>query len=254
MMRPISLLCMLLAIGSGLYLYRVKYHAQLLDREINLTLRGADDARARAALVRADYALLNDPIRLQELTDQYLPLKTTQPTQFTTLADLERRLPPIGIAVPEPPPEPDIPAAIIRPEPRQPVPEPRVADALPRPPVAPAPRPAPVAAPTPAPAPPQVAPPQFATAPSPAPRSPTSLAPPPVSLVVQATTIPPATQLVARSTPLPAVITPPPGAPRAATPSAAPADSAPPPVRSALGMARRGATQPAMPPGGGGTN
>ena len=44
MMRPISLLCMLLAIGSGLYLYRVKYHAQLLDREINLTLRGADDA------------------------------------------------------------------------------------------------------------------------------------------------------------------------------------------------------------------
>ena len=88
MMRPISLLCMLLAIGSGLYLYRVKYHSQLLDREITLTLRGADDARARAALVRADYALLNDPIRLQELADQYLPLKTTQPTQFTTLADL----------------------------------------------------------------------------------------------------------------------------------------------------------------------
>ena len=50
MMRPISLLCMLLAIGSGLYLYRVKYHAQLLDREINLTLRGADDARARASV------------------------------------------------------------------------------------------------------------------------------------------------------------------------------------------------------------
>ena len=245
MMRPISLLCMLLAIGSGLYLYRVKYHAQLLDREINLTLRGADDARARAALVRADYALLNDPIRLQELTDQYLPLKTTQPTQFTTLADLERRLPPIGIAVPEPTPEPDIPAAVIRPEPRQPVPdpriaEPRVADPLPRPPVAPAPRPAPVVAPTPAPAPP--APPQLATAPPPAPRPPMPLAPPPIAPVVQATTIPPATQLVARS------------APRAATPSAAPTDSAPPPVRSALGMARRTATQPAMPPGGGGNN
>ena len=247
MMRPISLLCMLLAIGSGLYLYRVKYRAQLLDREITITLRGADDARARAALVRADYALLNDPIRLQELVDQYLTLKTTQPTQFTALADLERRLPPIGITVPEPVSEPDIPATVIRPEPRQ-----HIAEPLPRP------RPAQLTAPPAAPLPAVVA----------RPRPPTPLAPAlqPSATQAFASAIPPATQLVIRNVPaaIPAAprVTAPPAATSVQIPARAPAiaattaaaESAPPVVRSALGMARRAAMQPSMAPGGGGSN
>ena len=245
MMRPLSLVCMLVAVLSGLYLYRTKYRAQMLDREINQTLKLADDSRARSGMLRADYALLNDPIRLQELVDQYLTLKTTQPTQFTTLADLERRLPPIGITVPEPAPEPDIPAAVIRPEPRQ-----HIAEPLPRP------RPtAPPAAPLPA----VVA----------SPRPPTPLAPQPSATQAVASAIPPATQLVMRSAPIPAApraaappaATPPPATsvqsparPPAIAATPAVAESAPPVVRSALGMARRVATQPAMPPGGGGSN
>ena len=190
MMRPFSLLCMLLAIGSGLYLYRVKYRAQMLDREIYVTLKAADEVRAHAALLYADYQLLNDPIRLQELVDQYLPLKSTQPSQFTTLADLERRLPPIGIAPPEPAPEPEIPAAVMRPDPRaaepkaaEPKPEgkspePRgPAEPRPAPAIAQAPRPA---APPPA-APPLAAPPPAAIAAAPPPQfAPPQFAPPPV--------------------------------------------------------------------------
>ena len=258
MMRPLSLICMLLAVGSGLYLYRVKYRAQLLDREISHTLKSADDARARAALLRADYALLNDPIRLQELVDTHLALKNTQPTQFTTLADFERRLPPIGLAPPEPPPEQEIPAAIVRPAPRALEPrgtepkatEPRIAEPKA---IEPSRPPAAIivpAAPMIAAAPPR---PAIAMAPLPAP-SPRS--PVPLALPVAANHAPSAAQVAARSASTPALQAMAP--PRAATPAvvAPPApDNTPPVVRSSLGMARRSAVQASqMPPGSGGTN
>lgn len=290
MMRPISLLCMLLAIGSGLHLYRVKYRAQVLDREIQATLRAADDTRARAGLLRADYALLNDPIRLQELVDQHLQLKSTQPGQFTTLAEMERRLPPIGIAPPEPPPEPEIPAAVIRPEPRAPVAEPRapepriverpatvVAAAIPRP-AAPPPRPVAI---MPVPAMPSV---------SAAPRPPTPLALPGAAApaMTQAARLAPAPTPAQAWAPTQASITPvslrsalpPTAASTGATPSSAAATATPgarpsasaqrpvaaasppsaeaPPVvvRSSLGMARRSPNVENAPtaPGGGGAN
>jgi hypothetical protein len=95
---------MLLAAGSGLYLYQAKHHALMLDRKIDRILNQADAARERAGLLRAEYALLNDPSRLAELATQLLPdLQTTAPGQFTTMADLDRRLPPVG-------PAPDIAA------------------------------------------------------------------------------------------------------------------------------------------------
>jgi hypothetical protein len=231
MMRPLSIICMLLAIGSGLYLYRTKHRAQMLDREITATLRQADEVRARGGLLRADYALLNDPIRLQELVDQHLPLKTTAPTQFTTLADFERRLPAVGLPPPEPVAEPEIPTAIMRPPPGAPA----VAEAAPvRAPDAPAPdtrtaeaapaeaKPAEtkVAEPKPEPRPAAVA----AVAPRPAPpRPPTPLAPPPM---VRAPRPPPA---------------------MAPTPVAMPQPQAQPALpmfRSSLGMARRPAPAP----------
>lgn len=284
-MRPISLLCMLLAVGSGLYLYRVKYRAQVLDREIQVTLREADDTRTRAGLLRADYALLNDPIRLQELVDQHLQLKSTQPGQFTTLAEMERRLPPIGIAPPEPPPEPEIPAAVIRPEPRAPVaepraPEPRIVE-----------RPAPVVAaaiPRPAPLPPAVVAPSRPVAVAPAPATPSvGAAPrPPTPLALPGATAPavtqatrPATTPVQAAAPAPAPITPvalrsappPPVAPsvsaapasRPTAPAPRPVAAAPPQpeagpvvVRSSLGMARRppNVDNFTTAPGGGGAN
>lgn len=237
MMRPLSILCMLLAIGSGLYLYRTKYRAQMLDREITATLRSADEARNRAGMLRADYALLNDPIRLQELVDQHLTLKTTAPTQFTTLADFERRLPAIGLPPPEPPPEPEIPAAIVRPVPEV-KPEPKVAEPKPEPKPAPVVAAAPPTAPRPAPPPTPAPPPVVASK-------------PPTPLSVPATPTP-APQAIARATPVtpqPAPAPPPPRAP-SVTVAAEPPAAAPPLFRSSLGMARR-APPPAIGTGGG---
>ena len=96
MIRPFSLVCMVMAAGSGLYLYQAKHASQMLDREIDRTLKATDQARQRIGLLQAEYQLLNDQGRLQDLAGKYLTLKTTAPTQFTNFADLERRLPAVG--------------------------------------------------------------------------------------------------------------------------------------------------------------
>jgi hypothetical protein len=256
--RPFTCICMLLAAGSGLYLYQSKHQALMLDREIGKTLNAVDAARQRSSLLRAEYALLNDPSRLADLSTQFLPdMKTTTPGQFTSLADLDKRLPAIGL-----PPEPA--AAPLEPDPAQsaagvPVaeaqqPEAQRAEAkadIPRPEVQKpdAPRPAVIAA-----APPRQAPPQQVAMATPsrgipvAARRvttvssivpPTSVLPPPVTTREQPRPV--VTQVVARViTPRPARVLPVP---------AAPAETAShitrigqmeprPVVGSALGMAR----------------
>jgi hypothetical protein len=130
MIHPFTLACALLAVGSGAWVYQSKHSAQLLDRDINRTMKSVDDARGRTGMLRAEYALLNDPSRLQELAEQHLALKTTSPVQFARLADLSGRLPAVGsfkpveaepviqpmaaqmIAAVAAPPAPAIPAAL----------------------------------------------------------------------------------------------------------------------------------------------
>ena len=128
MIRPFTCVCMLLAGGSGLYLYQTKHRALLLDREIAHTIKQTEATRERITALRAEWALLNEPERLAELQAQHLGLKPLAPTQFVTLADLPARLPaplPAGsVVLPEPEevaavpaPEPVRTAAIVRPGP-----------------------------------------------------------------------------------------------------------------------------------------
>ena len=108
MIRPFTLLCFLLACGSGLYLYQSKHRAQMLDRQIEQTVRDTQAARDKTRLLEAEWTLLNDPERLRALSDQFLALKTVVPGQFTTMAELDHRLPPVlpPDAPREHPPEP----------------------------------------------------------------------------------------------------------------------------------------------------
>jgi hypothetical protein len=102
MIRPITCICFLLACGSGLYLYQAKHRVQLLDRQIQDTVQAADKVREQSRVLHAEWTLLNDPQRLQALADQFLTLKTVQPNQFVSAADMGSRLPPVP---PPPPPE-----------------------------------------------------------------------------------------------------------------------------------------------------
>ncbi len=104
MIRPFTCVCMLLAAGSGLYLYQTKHRAQLLDREIARTLKQIDVTHDRIGALKAEWALLNEPDRLKDLAQQHTTLKPLAPTQFVALNDLPGRLP-----APLPPGPPTVP-------------------------------------------------------------------------------------------------------------------------------------------------
>jgi len=120
MIRPITFVCALLAGASGLYLYTAKHRVQVLDRQIESTVRATQAARERTGVIKAEWTLLNDPERLGQLAAQFLPLKTVTPGQFTTMAELDNRLPPI----PAPDAPSEQPASDPQPEPVAEAPEP----------------------------------------------------------------------------------------------------------------------------------
>ena len=93
MIRPATCICMLLAAGSGLYLYQAKHRSQLLDQEISHTLRKADANRERSRVLGAEYQLLQDPTRMGDLAAQHLALAKTDTKQFASWATVERTIP-----------------------------------------------------------------------------------------------------------------------------------------------------------------
>ncbi|MBV9653874.1 MAG: hypothetical protein JOZ42_04840 [Acetobacteraceae bacterium] len=105
MIRPVTCVCALLAGASGLYLYQSKHRVQLLDRQIESTVRETQAARERTGVLRAEWTLRNDPERLEQLASRFMQLKTVTPGQFTTLADLGNRLPPVRAPEAEPAPD-----------------------------------------------------------------------------------------------------------------------------------------------------
>lgn len=249
MIRPLTCLCMLLAGASGLYLYQEKHSAQMLDREIAAIAHRTEAARERSSVLRAEWTLQNDPDRLARLAERFLKLKTIAPGQFTTMAELDRRLPAAGGAQPvaaAPPseeqtqtisaaePEPVTEAATARPDslPARPDPKPELRDPKPEPRkevVNPPPRE--VASPSPRPAEPAVK--LAAATPRPAERRVVAIREPgPLP--------PPPPRRVASAEPRPPVSPPSAFAARPVVPaySAAPQAMRPPMVTSVLGMAR----------------
>ena len=112
MMRPMTCLSLLAALGAGLYLYQEKHTAQLLDRDINRTIKQAEQGRDRIGLMKAEWALLNEPERLQNLASQHLlTLQSLQPAQFARLEDLPSRLPAPSATPVNAPPMDDAPVA-----------------------------------------------------------------------------------------------------------------------------------------------
>lgn len=170
MIRPLTCVCMLLAGGSGLYLYQSKHQAQMLDREIARTSKATDAARERIGVLRGEWALLNEPDRLAALSQEHLGLKMLTPAQFVTAAELGALLPP-----PAPPGAAPEPAGEDVPAPAAALPEP--------PPVAPPPAPA-----APAPAPARTA--IVAKQPLPAPSQPAAAPPRPPVQVASALPVP----------------------------------------------------------------
>jgi len=230
MISPITCITLVLAAGSGLYVYQTKHQAQLMDREIGRTLKTADASWQRAGVLRAEYALLNDPSRLADLAGQYVPnLQATAPGQFSTWTDLDKRLPPVG-PPPAPPAEEQAPVvaetAPVAPETANPPPPASARAEAPRA------EPVPPSAAPPTAGPPPAEPSHVQVAALPKPVQPVPRAAPVRHVAEPAPIGLPVTQVAVRSEPQAPTTAPPMLRPT-------PVASAPPPmVGSALGMAR----------------
>jgi hypothetical protein len=93
MIRPFTLLCFCAFAGIGAWLYQVKHQVAMKDRELVEIRRQTEQARQRLDILRAEWALLNEPGRLRQNAMRVLSLEPMQPQHFARPADIERRLP-----------------------------------------------------------------------------------------------------------------------------------------------------------------
>jgi hypothetical protein len=93
MIRPLTLVCLMLAGGSGYYLYQVKEKVAHSEKDLRDVIRQTNGAMERTAVLQAEYALLTEPERLRRMVERNLPLQPMQASQFTRAPDAEKRLP-----------------------------------------------------------------------------------------------------------------------------------------------------------------
>ncbi|HQT63357.1 MAG: hypothetical protein B7Z75_00135 [Acidocella sp. 20-57-95] len=100
MIRPLTLLTMMLAAGSGAYLFAVKHKAQVLDDQLASVAQQTRLDEQRIRVLQAQWALETAPPRLKQLAAQFTDLQPMKPAQLVTLASLETSLPPPGKVAP----------------------------------------------------------------------------------------------------------------------------------------------------------
>lgn len=94
MIRPATVICALIAAGSGLFLYTKKHETLVLDQNITKIVQETRRVQEQTAMLRTQWALLNQPDRLSALSARVLPqLRQVEPTQFIQLAKLRAELP-----------------------------------------------------------------------------------------------------------------------------------------------------------------
>jgi cell division protein FtsL len=93
MFRPLTVIAITAFCVVGWNVYRAEDSARQLDREARELTRKIDQARERTQVLRAEWALLNEPERLRQVAQKHLPLETMTPAQFVRLAELDRRMP-----------------------------------------------------------------------------------------------------------------------------------------------------------------
>jgi len=103
MIRPFTLLAFGVAAAAGLQMFQIKAGVIALEREIPKVNQQVEAARTRSEVLRAEWALLNEPSRLRSLVERHLDLEPIRPQQFARISDLPQRSPqPIAFSGPVP--------------------------------------------------------------------------------------------------------------------------------------------------------
>lgn len=107
MSRFVTLFCAVMAAVSGLFLYNKKQQTTALDHQIAQIVGQTERTRSQTAMLRAEWAMLNQPDRLANLASRYdRSLQTVAPGQFVQMSALSSHLPAVGSAPHHPAPAP----------------------------------------------------------------------------------------------------------------------------------------------------
>lgn len=101
MMRGMTILWAILAIGVGIGLFLVKHQVQETEAQLRRVQYQVRADRSAIRVLEAEWTYLNDPARLAALAEKVLGLQPLRPQQVVAMADLPVRpdAPPQGFHV-----------------------------------------------------------------------------------------------------------------------------------------------------------
>jgi hypothetical protein len=96
MLRWLTVIAALSAIGSGLFLYSEKHKTALVDHDIAELIDRTKAAHERIAVLKGEWQQLNNPDELKDRAERYLHLESVDPSHYVKLSDLANKLPAPG--------------------------------------------------------------------------------------------------------------------------------------------------------------
>jgi cell division protein FtsL len=93
MLRFLNILAIVSLMGSAVYAYTIKYQTSYRAEQIAKTQIEIKSERDAIAVLRAEWAFLTRPERIQQLSDRYLDLQATTVSQIATAQSLPERAP-----------------------------------------------------------------------------------------------------------------------------------------------------------------
>lgn len=93
--RSFTLIYLLSTLFSGMFLYYKKHETLLIDKNIVTIVKETRKIQEKTNILRTEWALLNQPERLNALSLRVLPrLHSINPAQYVRLSHLAEKLPP----------------------------------------------------------------------------------------------------------------------------------------------------------------
>ena len=97
-MRFLNLCVLALLIAAAAYVYEIKFEATLRAERVAKMRGDLQRERDAIAALRAEWATLENPARIQGLSARHLPLRPADATQFDPLDNLPDRPPVVNPA------------------------------------------------------------------------------------------------------------------------------------------------------------
>jgi len=91
MMRVVNTAAIMITLALAFALYHVKYETQAEERQIRDLKVDLAQEQDAIQVLRAEWSLLNQPERLEELVSRHTQLAPLEPAQIVTMADLPAR-------------------------------------------------------------------------------------------------------------------------------------------------------------------